>query len=68
MPFNGGFYEILHLIEFVQQIYTPKILAFTVNKQLFLVHSFSCNFSLMVNLYLNFINDRPNLHLWQISY
>lgn len=32
MPFNGGFYEILHLIEFVQQIYTPKILAFTVNK------------------------------------
>lgn len=35
MPFNGGFYEILHLIEFVQQIYTPKILAFTVNKQLY---------------------------------
>lgn len=36
MPFNGGFYEILHLIEFVQQIYTPKSLAFTVNKQPYL--------------------------------
>lgn len=61
------FMKILHLIEFVQQIYTPKILALTVNEQL-LVHSFSCNFSFMVNLYLNFINDRPKLHLWQISY
>lgn len=30
------FMKILHFIEFVQQIYTPKFLAFTVNKQLYL--------------------------------